>query len=303
MASPTRGVLVPTARINRALGVVIAFAAAYSWMSVADAHADPGADFLDGSTHAIVLSPTFIPDPTTFPGYVPGAVTEYLEPLGFSDSGTVTALVTTESPDFGPSIASGVDTLVHTIEADYNANEISAADPLTVFGYSQSAVIASLAEQELAAYQIPLQDLRFVMLGDAAADPPSGPTGLLDTWGATPFGQALDRFLGWSNLDDVTTPSHLYPTDVFTVVNDFFADTATPADFASDPLGAVWQDFVGFFEHGVYLGGLAESEILTAIDGGGVADGATTYFTLADPANLLQSLFDVTLGSFGISVS
>jgi PE-PPE domain len=299
-----RGVLVPTARIDRAVGVVIAFAAASGWMSVAEAHGDPGsgADFLDGSTHAIVMGPTFIPDPTTFPGYVPGAVTEYLQPLGFSDSGAVTALVTPESPDFGPSIASGVNILVNTIEADYNAGEISAADPLTVFGYSQSAVIASLAEKELAADQIPLQDLRFVMLGDAAADPPSGPTGLLDTWGATPFGQELDSLFGWSNLNDVTAPNDFYPTDVFTVVNDFFADTATPADFAADPLGAVWQDFVGFFEHGVYLGGLPESEILTAIDTAGVADVATTYFTLADPTNLFESLFDVTLGSFGISV-
>ena len=60
----------PTVRIDRAVGVVIAFAAAYSWMSVVDAHGDPtaGADFLDGSTHAIVLGPTFMPDPTTFPG-------------------------------------------------------------------------------------------------------------------------------------------------------------------------------------------------------------------------------------------
>ena len=292
------------AYLSRAVSVVFAIAAAASWSSVFEAHADAGsgADFLDGSTHAIVMGPTFIPDPTIFPGYIPGAVTEYLQPLGFSDVGTITPLVTEESGNFGPSIASGVDTLVHAIEADYNAGDFSAADPLTVFGYSQSAVVASVAEQQLAADNIPLQDLRFVLIGDAAADPPSGPTGLLDTWGATPFGQALDHFLGWSNLDGVTTPNDLYPTDVFTVVNDFFADTATPADFAADPLGALWQDFVGFFEHGVYLGGLPESEILTAIDTAGVADGATTYFTLADPVNLLVSLWDTTLGSFGIAV-
>jgi len=289
---------------SRAVGVVCAVAAASSWSSIFTAHADTGsgADFLDGSTHAIVMGPTFIPDPTTFPGYIPGAVTEYLQPLGFSDTGTVTPLVTPESPDFGPSIAAGINTLVRTVEADYNAGDFSAADPLTVFGYSQSAVVASLAEQELAAYQIPLQDLRFVLIGDAAADPPSGPTGLLDTWGATPFGQAVDHLLGWSNLDDVTTPNNLYPTDVFTVVDDFFADTATPADFAADPLGALWQDFVGFFEHGVYLGGLPESEILAAIDTSGVLDGATTYFTLADPVDLFESLWDVALGSFGITV-
>jgi hypothetical protein len=294
---------VSNARLYRAV-IVFAFATASGLGSVgfeANADTGTGADFLDGSTHAIVMGPTFISDPTSFPGYVPGAVTEYLQPLGFSDSGTVTALITPESPNFGPSIAAGVGTLVHAIEADYNAGEFSAAHPLTVFGYSQSAVVASLAEQELAG-KIPLEDLRFVMLGDAAADPPSGPTGLLDTWGATSFGQALDHFLGWSNLDDVTTPTNLYPTDVFTVVNDFFADTATPADFASDPLGALWQDFVGFFEHGVYLGGLPESEILTAIDTAGVLDGATTYFTLADPANLLESLLATTLGSFGITV-
>lgn len=271
-------------------------------MSIAEAHADTGADFLDGSTQALVLGPTFIPDPTTFPGYIPGAVTEYLEPLGFSTNGTVTPLVTPETPDFGPSIAEGENILVHTIEAEYNANEISAADPLTVFGYSQSAVIESLAEQQLAADNIPLADLRFVMLGDAAADPPSGPTGLLDTWGATPFGEDLDNFLGWSNLNDVTTPDNLYPTDVFTVVGDFYADTAPPAEFSTNPLEAILQDFLGFFEHGVYLGGLPESEIVTAIDTAGVVDGATTYFALADPANLFESLFDVTLGSFGIAV-
>src|SRR6202020_956864 len=258
---------------SRAVSVAFAVAAASSWCSVVEANADTGsgADFLDGSTQAIVMGPTYIPDPTTFPGYIPGAVTEYLQPLGFSDTGTITPLVTEESPNFCPSIASGVGSLVHAIEADYSAGDFSAADPLTVFGYSQSAVVASLAEQELAG-KIPLEDLRFVLLGDggAAPHPPSGPTGLLGPWGATPFGHELDSLLGWANLDDVTSPTNLYPTDVFTVVNDFFADTATPADFASDPLGAVWQDFVGFFEHGVYLGGLPESEILTAIDAGGV---------------------------------
>src|ERR1700734_21979 len=163
---------------SRAVSVAFAVAAASSWCSVVEANADTGsgADFLDGWTQVIVMGPTYIPDPTTFPGYIPGAVTEYLQPLGFSDTGTITPLVTEESPNFGPSIASGVDTLVHAIKAEYDAHDFSAADPLTVFGYSQSAVVASVAEQQLAAYHIPLCDLRFVLLGDAAADPPSGPT-------------------------------------------------------------------------------------------------------------------------------
>jgi hypothetical protein len=290
-------------RFSRAVSVAFAVAAASSWSATFLAHADvgSGADFLDGSTNAIIMGPTYIPDPTMFPGYIPGAVTEYLQPLGFADDGTVTPLITEESGNFGPSIASGVNTLVSYIESHQSL--LSESDPLTVFGYSQSAVVASLAEQRLADDGIPLTDLRFVLIGDAAADPPSGPTGLMDTWGATPFGEWLDKLLGWSNLDGVTTPNDLYPTDVFTVANDFFADTATPADFMANPLGALWQDFVGFFEHGVYLGGLPESEILTAIDTAGIADGATTYFNLADPVNLFESLWDVTLGSFGIAAS
>ena len=43
------------------------------------------------------------------------------------DTGTITALVTEESPNFGPSIASGVDTLVHAIEAEYDAGDFSVA--------------------------------------------------------------------------------------------------------------------------------------------------------------------------------
>jgi hypothetical protein len=302
MADPG-GILMSKTCFFRAVGVVFALAAASGFGSVFEAHADggSGADFLDGSTHALIMGPTFIPDPTTFPGYIPGAVTEYLEPLGFSDAGTVTPLITEESPNFGPSIASGVDTLVHAVETEYNAGDFSASDPLTVFGYSQSAVVASMAEQQLAADHIPLDDLRFVLIGDAAADPPSGPTGVLDTWGATSFGEHLNQLLGWSNLDDVTTPTNLYPTDVFTVAKDFWADTATPSDFAAHPIQSFWQDYLGFFEHGVYLGGLPETEILTAIDTGAIADGATTYFNLADPVSLLGSLWDVTLGSFGIT--
>src|ERR1700753_2347569 len=140
----------------RAVSVAVAVAAASGWASAFEAHADSGADFLDGSTHALIMGPTYMPDPTIFPGYIPGAVTEYLQPLGFSDAGTITPLITEESPNFGPSIASGVDTLVHAVEGEYDAHDFSAADPLTVFGYSQSAVIASLAEQELSNYGIPL---------------------------------------------------------------------------------------------------------------------------------------------------
>lgn len=296
-----------TSRLPGVTSTPIALAslvAAAGALSIAPAYADSdsAADLLDGSTHALILGPTFVPNPDIFPGYLPAIDANYLEPLGFSHDGTLTALITPESPWFGPSISKGVDILVNTIETEFDNGQFSAADPLTVFGYSQSTVIESLAEQQLFAYGIPLDDLRFGMIGDAAADPPSGATGILDTWGATTIGQDILNWLGWSNLIDVTTPNYLYPTDVFNVVNDFWADTVLPADFSVNPIGSILEDLLGFFEHGSYLGGLPESEILGAIATSGVVDGATTYFTLADPVNLLQSLIDTALTDLGIAI-
>ena len=297
---PTYAFRLPRPRAS--LVPIAALIAAPGWLFAAFAHADPGAgaDLLDGSTHALVLGPTFIPNPDVFPGYMQAVDIEYLQHLGFAADGTLTALVTPESPIFGPSIAQGVDILVNAVEAAYNENTLSAADPLTVVGYSQSTVIASLAEEQLAANGIPLDDLRFVLLGDATADPSSGATGILDTWGTTPLGQDILELLGWSNLVDVTTPNHLYPTDVFNVVDDFWATTVAPIEFSTNPLQAIWDDFVGFFEHGSYLGGLPESEIVNAIAGGGAIDGATTYFTMADPGNLLESMITTALTDLGI---
>jgi hypothetical protein len=284
--------------------VVASLVAASATLSVATASADSDgtAGLLDGSTHALIMGPTFMPNPDVFPGYQAVIDANYLEPLGFSHDGTLTALITPESPWFGPSIAKGVDILVNTVEAGFNEHQFSAADPLTVVGYSQSTVIESLAEQRLFADGIPLDDLRFVMLGDAAADPPSGATGILDTWGATTIGQEIFNLLGWSNLIDVSTPNNLFPTDVFNVVDDFWATTVPPAEFSVHPIECILQDILGFFEHGSYLGGLPESEILDAIAGGGVPDGATTYFTLADPVNLLESLIDTALSDLGIPI-
>jgi len=270
--------------------------------AAAYADSDGAADLLDGSMHALVMGPTFLGNPAFLPGYMPAIEANYLEQLGFSHDGTLTALVTPESPWFGPSIAKGVDILVNTIESDFNENQFSATAPLTVVGYSQSTVIESLAEHRLFADGIPLDDLRFVMLGDATADPPSGATGILDTCGDTTIGQAILNLLGWSNLVDVTTPNYLYPTDVFNVENDFWATTVLPADFSIHPIESILNDLLGFFEHGCYLGGLPESEIVNAIASGGVVDGATTYFTLADPVNLLESLIDTALTDLGIPI-
>jgi len=209
------------------------FIVAASALCTAVAHADNdmGSTLLDGSTTALLMGPTFIPDPADLPGYIPDVDNLYLHDLGFTGT-DITSLVTPESPDFGPSIAEGELDLVNTAEADYNAggNITWATDPLTITAYSQSTVIASLAEPILNELGIPSSDLRFVFLGDAAADPSTGATGILDNWGDTTFGKDILDLLGWGNLVDATTPNDLYPTDVYTLMGDFWADYPISAD-------------------------------------------------------------------------
>jgi len=250
-----------------------------------DADADSGADLLDGSNQAIMLGPTGIPDTDLFPGYDSTIDSLYLEPLGFSSTGTITDLVTPETPFFGPSITAGTNDLVNAVEADYQAGTISPTDPLVIVGYSQSTVIESRAEPILAADGIPSDDLRFVMLGDAASDPSGGPTGILDST----LGQDVDDLLGWQYLNGTVTPDNLYPTDVFDVTNGFWEDT--PGAEQTGILGLIEGNFL----HGEYTG-IPESVIQTSLGDPDVT-GLTDYFTIPDAPDTVGSLVDTVLNN------
>jgi len=275
--------------MKRIWGLIVAASA----LSSAVAHADDGtgATLLDHSTTALIIGPTLIPDPADLPGYIPTIDNLYLQDLGFAGT-DITSLVTPESLDFGPSIAEGELDLVNTIEADYTGGgDVTwATDPLTITAYSQSTVIASLAEPILNELGIPSSDLRFVFLGDATADPSTGATGILDSWGDTTFGKDILDLLGWGSLVDATTPNDLYPTDVYTVTSDFWADYPVSAD-------ELW--ILGFFEHGDYMG-LTESEIQAAMNDTAttVLDGLTTYYTIPDPSDLIETLLQTTFNDF-----
>jgi len=275
--------------MKRIWGLIVAASALSS--AVAHADDDTGATLLGGSTTAVIMGPTLIPDPADLPGYIPDINNLYLQDLGFTGT-DITSLVTPESPDFGPSIAEGELDLVNTIEADYTAGgDVTwATDPLTITAYSQSTVVASLAEPILNELGIPSSDLRFVFLGDATADPSTGATGILDTWGDTTFGKDILDLLGWGNLVDATTPNDLYPTDVYTLTGDFWADY---------PVSAAELWVLGFFEHGQYMG-LTESEIQAAMNDKAttVVDGLSTYYTIPDPIDLIGTLLQTTFNDF-----
>jgi hypothetical protein len=92
-------------------------------------------------------------------------------------------------------VPQGETDLIDAVVADYDAGDMGCnasgvcSDPLTIFTYSQSSAVASLAEQQLAADKIPDDALRFVMLG-------ANPSGV---------------------------PDNLYPTEAYNINGDFWA--------------------------------------------------------------------------------
>ncbi|MCV7385336.1 PE-PPE domain-containing protein [Mycolicibacter longobardus] len=218
-------------------------------------------DFLYGSTDALVLGPTGIPTPSA--NYISNGIDLYLEPLGYggTDASTV-ALTIPNSWDFFDSVTQGQTILVDAILADYAAGEMGCdssgvcTDPLTIFTYSQSSLIASYAQEQLAEAGVPSDALRFVMLG--------------------------------ANPDAV--PTDLYPTEVFNIQGDAFA--ASLGQSWIDLLfgNTNWQELLyGLALHQTYLGLTAE-QIASATS---VVDGMTTFneIPMLTTAELWQALF------------
>jgi ferredoxin len=228
--------------------------------------ADAGvtADFLSGSTNALILGPTGIPTPDA--AYISDAEKLYLYPNGYDGtSATTLALTTPESNDYTTSVPQGETILEKAVLADYDAGKMGCdaagvcSDPLTIFTYSQSSAIADLAEKQLADDKIPTEALRFVMLGD-------NPTGV---------------------------PDNLYPTEVYNIHGDFWAEPGV--------LGTTWQDVLTGMElHEAYLG-LTPAEIDSATS---VVEGLTTFHEISTltTAELWEALLTAaTAGSFSIS--
>ena len=222
------------------------------------------ADFLSGSTNALILGPTGIPTPDA--AYISDAVKLYLDPNGYDGTtATTLALTTPETNDYSTSVSQGETILINAIVADYNAGDMGCdasgvcSDPLTIFTYSQSSAVADLAEQQLADDKIPSDALRFVMLGD------------------NPLG----------------SPDNLYPTEIYNIHGDFWAEPGV--------LGTSWQSVLTGMElHEAYLG-LTPAEIDSATT---VVDGMTTIHEIPTltMAELWEALITAAAaGSFSIS--
>ncbi len=176
--------------------------------------------------------------------YADAAVKLYLDPSGFHAAADGSNISTLDMPEVVPgggldnAVDYGVNELVTKVESDYSAGDFGNGNPLYVFGYSQSSVVAGMAEQQLAADHIPTDDLHFVMVGDSA----SAEGGFLNAFLERPSSNrggrtCMDAFKNFG-ADEVlgqTTPDNLYPTDVYSLSGDGWANY----DFGLNNFGSV----------------------------------------------------------------
>jgi hypothetical protein len=264
------------------------FVGVASVLSNPAAHAD---DPLSGSDTAIILGGTTEPTPST--AFAQAAENLFLNPLGFdggATSSTVCDMVGTDpcaaplqvltTPELiqqGPSSFTAADDVVLAVENEFTANPgaFSASDPLTIFGYSQSATAESIAMSRLAADHIPSADLHFVFIGDPSlADTGAWPNLLpdLDSLLGTSLTNTLLTDLGFDGILGNVTPDNIYPTTIYTLDGDGVAQFQP--DFESGGLLGTIEGL--FLQHVEYLG-LTPAEI---------ADGTTS----TDPGSLITNV-------------
>src|SRR5690625_941401 len=193
-------------------GAAVAFAAAAN--AANDNYDFLYGNFLNGSTDALVLGPTGIPTPSA--NYISTGLDLYLDPLGYEGTQASTeALTLPNSYDFFESVPGGEKILVDEVLADYHDGEMDCdaagvcSDPLTIFTYSQSSLVAAHAQDDLVAAGVPTDALRFVMLG---ANPEAVPTDMYpteifnidgDIFTNNFYDSWLDLLFGGTSFDDV----------------------------------------------------------------------------------------------------
>jgi PE-PPE domain/PE family len=163
---------------------------------------------------SLIMTPTDIPIPS--PRYLSEVYSLYISPNftttnihGLTTPEQLFPITGLRSMTLDQSVRQGLTILNNAIFKAYD----SGITPINVFGYSQSAVIASLEMQKLIAAGVPSTDVNFVLVGD-----PMNPNGGMFT-----------RFpgLGLPHLGGMYsggTPSNAYPTVIYTGEYDGFAD-------------------------------------------------------------------------------
>jgi hypothetical protein len=287
-----RGAAVIRHKLLVHVGAVGAMVGMASALNSAAAHADE-VDPLAGSDTAIILGGTGEPTPST--AFAQAAEDLYLHPLGFDDGATdstvcdmigtdpcsapLQVLTTPELFQQGPSSLTGASDVVLAVENEFNADPgaFSAEDPLTIFGYSQSATAESIAMSQLEADGIPSADLHFVFIGDPST-PVTGVWSNLEADMDSTLGASTTNYL--LNLLDMNsvlgnvTPDDLYPATIYSLETDPVANFQQVFD--SQGLWGALLDIFG--PHVEYLG-LTPTQIADATTS---TDGDLTLVDISD---------------------
>ncbi|UQX10065.1 PE-PPE domain-containing protein [Candidatus Mycobacterium methanotrophicum] len=245
-----------------------------------------------GDGTALVVGPSGIPIPPQ--GYVDAVDQLYLAPRGFD--GTLQPVDTPEalypitgvkSLPFDTSEAQGQQILDTDILHQIAGGHVDAENPVVVFGYSQSSVISSDLMPELAKQGVPSDDVHFVLVGDESAPNGGSLSSFDDPVGADPSVPAL----GLTFTGD--QPSDLYPTDVYTLEYDGFADLPR---YPIDELSTLNALSGITFQHLTYAD-LSPEQIQDAIQlPTSVADTLTNYYVIPDQhLPLLEPLLSLGL--------
>lgn len=149
---------------------------------------------------------------------------------------TATSGILAGFPAINTSVGQGMLILENAISSNLSYGQAS-----TVFGWSQSSIISSLVMQALdpTGQPMPNSGLQFVLVGDPNA----------------PNGGVFERFVGLSLPSfglsfDGATPSNSYPTDIYSLEYDGFADFPRyPINVLSDLNAVMGMTSV----HGLYL--------------------------------------------------
>jgi PE-PPE domain len=256
-------------------------ATSFSLLATSTSAPHASADTADaplGDGTALIIGPSFISTPSET--YAQFADQLYLQPLGFTGD---TQIVTTPeglypftgpfTEGFDPSVAQGEKLVEQAIMAQIDTGTVSADNPVVVFGYSQSSVIASQLMPQLAADGVSPDDVHFVLVGNENA--PNG--GLLERFdlpaGTQPTIPSLGLTFSGAEAND------LYPTDVYTNEYDGFADFP---QYPINPLSDLNALLGIALNHTAYLG-LSADQIQNAIElPTSSADTLTNYFMIPE---------------------
>lgn len=231
----------------------------------------PGIPAAAAGEVAIIMGPSGFPLPP--PLYVQAALESYVHqffpgavPFPLTTPEGLYPITGINTLPLDSSVKIGVATLNNAI-----MQQIAAGNHVSVFGFSQSSLLSSIAMSQLAANNVSPSDVSFILVGNPAN--PNG--GYLTRFGFPyPLGGTAS-FPSFGITLSGATPTDLYPTQIYTKEYDGFAD------FPRYPLNllSVLNAYAGIgYDHTTYLNPSPGSEIINM-----GTYGQTTYHMITEP--------------------